>query len=624
MPAPQLKPLSTLPKSNKAYRIDAVGNIQRNPISSTNHLINILVSPVNPRQQYKNIFASGAVNSDDQECYQISAGELFLFSPGCVIRNGQRVWAPGFSTINESVNTSPNLIRFVTPGYFAKDHEDLIPPNIYKLGLAAKSPFLAIERDGDPYSVLIPTMEILRFYYSGSSKLNQAIFSSTLTNMNDVLNLEKCSFEKNSKTLTVCLRQDYPDDDAAMLGHWYADEYAHKQVLNVWNALVKFTQMQKFNYLPLEIGFPFINNTQLQGQGIELPTPFGINKKRMLILTLLKCSHPRPFDKLIYTRDNEAGPGINDIPGQQRPQTVGYRQRITVPANPANLDKGEAEGVNDPFASPSLDIQPEFLKVSAQRFPKIEIEKHLKERSTHNSAPAAPASDDDFPNQSTSDPSAGAADTFRICIVPTEDSNNEPNEDKKPEIESLPVTFETFIKVIEELKEFPIVTKTEDVLINPVNTKAGQWVSQFPSDFIDHSAIKLSQVFKDGESRPRFAMIVKVEAQCGVHYLLEVERTEYKKSDDRTSFDHEFATYLFSNKSCGTINDETLSSLLRALAESSFKGYKKIFTKIALTVNSKKHSGTTSNRAKLIEASMTAQWNKVQEKLREIESLTET
>lgn len=296
---PELKPLSTLPRSKTAYRVDALGNIQRNPSSSTNHLMNILVSPANPGKLYSKIFENGAVNSDDQECYQVSVGEFFLFSPGCVIKNGTRVWVPELPTIFETLDVSDTNVRFITP---ANELNNLIPYGVYKLGIASRSTFIAIERDGDPYSILIPTAEILRFYYSGSSKLNQAIFSSKLTDLNNVLNLKNCSFDDESQSLTVCLRQDYPDDDAAMLGHWYLDERAHKQVLNVWNALIKFTQLQKFNYLPLEIGFPFVGTTLLQGQGVELPTPEGIAKKRKLILTLIKCSHPRPFQKLIHTQ----------------------------------------------------------------------------------------------------------------------------------------------------------------------------------------------------------------------------------------------------------------------------------------------------------------------------------
>jgi hypothetical protein len=35
---------------------------------------------------------------------------------------------------------------------------------------------VAVEQDGDPYAVMIPTPEIIRFYYAPSTRLAQAIF----------------------------------------------------------------------------------------------------------------------------------------------------------------------------------------------------------------------------------------------------------------------------------------------------------------------------------------------------------------------------------------------------------------------------------------------------------------
>jgi hypothetical protein len=47
-------------------------------------------------------------------------------------------------------------------------------------GLLATCPgetlLLAIEQDGDPFGVLVPTAEIVRFYYAPSTRLAQALF----------------------------------------------------------------------------------------------------------------------------------------------------------------------------------------------------------------------------------------------------------------------------------------------------------------------------------------------------------------------------------------------------------------------------------------------------------------
>jgi len=604
MPPLELKPLSTLPRSaQQAYRVDAIGNIQRNPNCATNHLINVLLSPVVKGVRYKEILSSGSVDSSEQTLYQISVGELFLFSPGCVIRGGNLVWKPRLSNITEDLSISTDRVRFILPGDSSENGGFSIPPYIYKFGLASKSPLLAIERDGDPYSVLIPTMELLRFYYSGSSKLNQAIFSSTLIDLNEVINLSKSSFDRNTGTVTICLRQDYPSADAAMLGHWYSDEYAHRQILNVWNALMKFQHNEKISYLPLKIGFPFEGDTQISAQGIELPTPDGIKNKRKLLLTLIQCTHARPFSKLIYTRDNDRGPGALDEPGDRK-ESVGYRQKLETPL-------ATQDGVNDPFSNPSINVQTDYLDVEDYRFPKIDIEKQVKDHTTHAAPNAKDEAAENLPNQSSSTGTHGNSDAITICILPKQTSQDEANPKNEAEHEQLPPDFETFQKVIDELKKYTFIASTEYSVVNPASIDKDAKLSRFPVTS-RKKTIKWS-VMKIEDKKPiaRKAFLLNVQSQLGVHYLLEIERREYLNHAGKMDIEREFATYVFSNATCSLINNATLESLLLLLAESSFKNYKKRFESLGLTVFAKKHSGNICERAELIVEKMANRWNDV-------------
>lgn len=613
---PNLKPLSTLPRSNSAFRIDAIGNIQRNPRSPTNHLINILVSPITRAVNYKRIFDVSGVDNSQQQCYQFSAGEFFQFSPGSVIRDGRIIWTPNSPTIREVLNISQEKTQFISAGAPTNNNgrtHYLIPANIYKLGIAAGSQLLAIERDGDPYSILIPTMELLRFYYSGSSKLNQAIFSSKLTDLNELVNVKESHFDKSTRHLNICLRQDYPNEDAAMIGHWFCDRYAYKQVLNVWNALIKFQHNKQLAYLPLNIGFPFIGETTIAAQGIELPTPENYEKKRKLILTLMQCTHPRPFDSIIYTRDNEGGPGELDDINLHRDKTAGYRQRI-------NTSIDDLDGVNDPFLNPSIDVQPDLIRISSYRFPPIKIQKKVKLHSTHNGANITQDSPVKLPNQSTSDSTSGTTDAAPISIVPSEfnsDTNDET--ENEHEHESLTADFDTFQKVIEALINHDSISSIEDIIIQPGKKASTQQISHFPTES-GRRSIKWSLTVENGRTRPRQAILKKVSSEFGTHYLFEVERRKWMDKNSMVNADRKFATYVFSDKSCNEISSGVIEVLFQILAESGFKYYKKRFKILGLNVSAKNHAGTITERALMIVAKMKARWEQKMENISTLSS----
>ena len=60
------------------------------------------------------------------------------------------------------------------------DLADAIPRNSYLFGVSwpvvRRTLLLALEQNGDPYAVMIPTAEIIRFYYATSTRLAQALF----------------------------------------------------------------------------------------------------------------------------------------------------------------------------------------------------------------------------------------------------------------------------------------------------------------------------------------------------------------------------------------------------------------------------------------------------------------
>jgi hypothetical protein len=57
---------------------------------------------------------------------------------------------------------------------------DAIPRSSYLFGSSwphvRRTLLVAVEQNGDPYAVMVPTAEIVRFYYAPSTRLAQALF----------------------------------------------------------------------------------------------------------------------------------------------------------------------------------------------------------------------------------------------------------------------------------------------------------------------------------------------------------------------------------------------------------------------------------------------------------------
>lgn len=595
MPLSKLKPLSTLPKSDQLLRVDAIGNIQRNPSSATNHLINILISPI-LGNQYRNgnIFDRRSVIDSQQLCYQFSVGEFFMLHPGCVLRAGGVVWRASESNFGAALNISEATTRFIKADHRVcngSNTEYLVPPSAYKLGIALGSQFIAIERDGDPYSVLIPTMEIARFYYSGSSKLNRTLFSANITDLNSLVNINETSFDNEKRMLNITLRQDYPSEDAIILGRWFCNSDAYRQAQKIWSALIQFQHNKDLQYLPLKIGFPFTGSTHLKACGLELPTPPEFQNKRFLALSLLNCSHKFPFDKICCYRDNLGESNSEFGDNQAERKEVGYRKKII--HNVANTD-----GKNDPFCLPSAHLKPQFIHVNTQRFVPIHIELKKKERFTYKSARIGPPQEINLINQSTSESTYGHTNAAPISIVPTGKKRDRDAGEKVLKPECISAGFAPFQKVCEALIEYRMVDSIEDIIINSADETLNESVSHFPL-YSGGAYLQWSAVYdRDVGRRGRQALLKKVTAGLYTFYLLEIERVEEFSMDGIARDDHQFAIYIFFNAQCSTVSRYVLETLFVHLAESRFKLYKRLFNLLDLQVVTRKHTGDTFQRAR--------------------------
>lgn len=581
-----LKPLATVLKNKGPVRIDAFGSIRKNPYDSSNPLIDIMVSPLATGvNSYNDIMHPSKVHSVNQECGQISAGEFFVLHPGCVLHNNSLVHRPTKPTFDQRIFITPDKIQFI-PSNLKVDglgnQNFLIPPYTYSLGRALGSTLLAIEQNGDPYAILIPTMEILRSCYCSSSVLNQVLFSSDVDSFAEST-VKSFHFDKRIGKVGICLRKKFPDADAFMIASILTNERAHREIKKIWALLVKQMYREKaFQPSALEIGFPSMGDIHLRGLSIELPSPFA-GKKRRLITTLFSCYYPLAFSSIDLQRENPGSQssGKHSLTSEKGKEEM-EESTLLIPNT-----MHEIGGVNNPLSLPNALIDREFVEISSNRFPFTTINKiEKKDDSNRSTTHLKVIISVQITDQSTSRSKFGESNSAPINIVPKE-KIKKTNENSEFTFSD----FSTFNSICNKLTKSPHIESLSSIVINGLKNNLNH-ISQFPTHS-DTKSLSWSIVTSANDlNRPRQLMLKKVTTVTkGTFYLMEIER---KKSDHGSDC---FAIYLISNEYRSDIPAQIFKEILFKLSSKHFKCYTQIFSTYQLQVKARNHMGSVDDCA---------------------------
>lgn len=294
---------------------------------------------------------------------------------------------------------------------------------------------VAIEYNGDPYGILIPMAELVRFYYAVSTDLADVIFSGDLKhNLHAVLNMEHTWSEPEEQREVIGLRQRFSDQDGWILARILNSPEAWSGATAVHDAMLK----SRVNGVAahIESNFPFAGNTNLSARCKMLPTA-DPNKWRYLVLSLVRCSAAFPFRHLTVYRDNDnnrAKDGEDKPDNKKKPGWGGTR---VVPGQQGK-----------PFQSqqaPNKNAATEIFNLPTDRFGDIagkEPDKPTKEQCEYRSATIVrPPVDTNQLSSAQGDNTDSTVGTGRL---------NSTYERAK----ALPASFDTFIKAIEHLNTY--------------------------------------------------------------------------------------------------------------------------------------------------------------------------
>jgi len=219
---------------------------------------------------------------------------LPILSIGDLWQHGRRIDSPDYQVETfKQLSIIPATASFVKAGLAIEEH--------FLLPLAAhpwhrqhtQSYCVAIALD-ERRRLLIPCIELIRFYFGSSSNLLQRLFTAPLRN--EALWSSK-HFNPDTRHLHLVLAHRLSGLSASDIGRIAASSYAWRAAAGIHSSCQKAAADRRPVY-PYT-GFPFEGCTELVVSGIWLPVG-DLDNATFVALRLRSCSHPFPFRSLSY------------------------------------------------------------------------------------------------------------------------------------------------------------------------------------------------------------------------------------------------------------------------------------------------------------------------------------
>ena len=302
--------IDAFPDDDFHWRIEWIGGLGYNTSAPSDPLIDVCLAQLPVGET--NPLSVRSRSSQTKRTVKIGVG-LLPYIANASVWQQRRPVLTHLSALRQRLRIDTSWCRTVALGDLI-DSVNAIPRSSYLFGASwphvRRTLLVTVEQSGDPYAVMVPTTELIRFYFAPSTRLAQALFWGEYKNTFDA----ERSGVLEEGAVKVHLRRWIEDQDAWTLARYICSPVMQREA----NRLYKRLQLDQINSSSviseldqaLECGFPFEGPTTLQGVFLRLPGPTP-DSTRWRILRLEGCSAPFPFDRVIVDRDNNSAPGEN-------------------------------------------------------------------------------------------------------------------------------------------------------------------------------------------------------------------------------------------------------------------------------------------------------------------------
>src|SRR5579885_3489434 len=316
----QVPRIAAFPHDNLLYRLVWVGTLDLNPQAVSHPVIRVWLTPVKKNLYGRKDFANPRIyDRPASVSVEVGVGMMPYLKIGTIWMNGKRIHSPDYETRTfENVHAS----RELTPAMYASasftDEENgnphrrhfYIPFREYSFfddGLRARMLVVHVSHagaDSSNVTLLVPCVEVARFYYFNSTTMTSALLSGEALTDHDrgLFNPDPLLTFYDAETGAgyVRLRQRMRDSDAAVIGRVALSEYALSRAEAIYESVVM--NFNNDGHFTMDAYPPFTEATtwKVHGQTIR-----SGSKTFFLVFSIDTCSGLLPFRKLYYTRDND-------------------------------------------------------------------------------------------------------------------------------------------------------------------------------------------------------------------------------------------------------------------------------------------------------------------------------
>ena len=400
------------------------------------------------------------------------------------------------------------------------DLANAIPRSSYLFGAswpAVRRTLVAtVEQNGDPYAVMIPTAEIIRFYYATSTRLAQALFWGEY---DQTFNAGRSGvFDEGM--VRVHLRRWLEDQDAWTLARYLSSPVMQREARRLYQSL-QLCQLNSPTLMgepdqALPCGFPFEGPTTVQGIFVRVPGATPDSSPRWLILQLERCSAPFPFHRVVVERDNDSARGENAEDENLMPAWAKAEESESeVEKLAPNMFQSNEE--------PRRGLEPLRIELIEDRFEYPSGKTLIKDEKIvqrYRFLPMKTATSQRLTGLGTGQGTWGASDLqlTKLTTVPSPVQ-------KRREVPVLPASLETFVQAIESLAKQRQPYEVRLIGVGEGDTTfGGHTLASFPT----HDSPKgkrIAWAWIKREKRARRVAIAEIRSGNKVAYALEIERT---------------------------------------------------------------------------------------------------
>jgi len=278
----------------RPWRVDWFGEVayQPNGQRRSQPVYRVLISPVLGDLSSANIVTDDA---DQREAW-LSIGTLPMVSIGDIWQDGERIAQPAYQQESFGVQIANSSSDIIKAG-LSVEQNFLLPLNEHRWHRGATQSYCVCISMKGGKRLIVPCMELIRFYFGSSSNVLHKLFTGPLRE--DMLWSEK-SFDPATKHLHIKLASRISGASASDVGRIALCHEAWRSAAGIYASCAAATSHKRTAY-PYT-AFPFTGHTTLQASGQWLSFA-GEPDSTFVVYRLNSCSHRFPFETLSYEVD---------------------------------------------------------------------------------------------------------------------------------------------------------------------------------------------------------------------------------------------------------------------------------------------------------------------------------